>query len=112
MNHMLAASTLSSANATKTQELDDGLAAALRDTVSGHEGLEISTFSQDETQSLASVCSRIAILVKTRDMTLWMEDDDDGKQSAAWDIFTSLLERATLGYQEEEKVPIFYLSMP
>jgi len=35
---------------------------------------------------------------------LWMEDDDDGKQSAAWDIFSSILERAPLGYKEEEKV--------
>jgi hypothetical protein len=106
MNHMLAATTLSATNISKTQELDEALAVALRDAVSGQDSLETSSFSQDETRTLASLCSRVAILVKSRDTTLWMEDEDDGKQSPAWDIFSSILERASLGYEDEEKVSL------
>jgi cohesin complex subunit SA-1/2 len=104
ISHMLEATTLSTTNTTKTQELDEALAISLRDAVSNQDSLETSTFSNDETRTLASICSRIATLAKYSDMTLWMEDEDDGKQCSAWDIFSSILDRATLGSEQEEKV--------
>lgn len=109
--HMLSATTLSATNSAKTQEFDEALAIALRDAVSGQESLETSSFSQDEIRTLESICSRIAILVKHRDMTLWMEDEDEGKQSSAWDIFSSILDRASLGYEHEEKVIRHHISV-
>lgn len=102
--HMLNATTLVATNTAKAQELDEALAVALRDSVSGKDSLETSTFSQDESKTLESICSRLSILIKHRDMTLWMEDEDEGKQSSAWDIISSILDRAPLGYEQEEKV--------
>lgn len=99
--------TLSATNTSKTQELDEALSIALRDAISNHDKLEISTFESDEIKLLAAVVKRVACVVKARDMTIWMEDEDDGKQNSAWDIFFSILDRAVLGYEDEEKVNSF-----
>lgn len=54
--------------------------------------------------SLSAISARLASLAGTRDMTSWMEEDEGGKQSNAWDITMALAERGRLGYKEEEQV--------
>jgi len=40
-------------------------------------------------------------------LTAWMEEDESGKQSCAWDIVSAVVERGRLGYKEEEGVSFF-----
>ena len=43
-------------------------------------------------------------VTKVCDLTAWMEEEEEGKQSSAWDIICALAERGRLGYKEEELV--------
>lgn len=102
--YFMAATSLSNTNGTKILELDDELASSLRDAVAGREEIEVASFTEDEVLSLGAISARIASLSGTRDMTSWMEEDEGGKQSNAWDIIMALVERGRLGYREEEQV--------
>ncbi|KAI0031520.1 hypothetical protein K488DRAFT_51948 [Vararia minispora EC-137] len=104
VRHMMDATSLSNTNSTKIAELEDELVTSLRDIVAGREELEITTFNEDEVLKLGAVCSRVAALTATRDMSIWMEEDEGGKQSSAWDIIAALAERGKLGYKEEKQM--------
>jgi len=96
--------SLSNTNNTKILELEDKLAASLRDAVAGRDELEIASFTEDEVLLLGAICARLSVLAGARDLSSWMEEDEGGKQSSAWDIVSALLERGRLGYKEEEAV--------
>lgn len=98
------ATSLSNTNSIKILELEEELSTALRDAISGRDELEIASFNEDEVISLTAICARLATLAGARDMTAWMEEDEGGKQSSAWDIVSALAERGRLGYREEEMV--------
>lgn len=98
------ATSLSNTNNTKILELEDKLATSLRDAVAGRDELEIASFTEDEVLLLGAICSRLSTLAGARDMSSWMEEDEGGKQSSAWDIISALLDRGRLGYKEEEAV--------
>jgi len=40
-------------------------------------------------------------------MTAWLDEDEGGKQSSAWDIMNALADRGRLGYKDEEAVCSF-----
>jgi cohesin complex subunit SA-1/2 len=101
---MMDAVSLSNTNGSKIAELEDELASLLRDIVAGRDELEITTFTEDEMIKLTAVCSRLYALAGIRDLSGWMEEDEGGKQSSAWDIIGALAERGKLGYKEEEMV--------
>jgi cohesin complex subunit SA-1/2 len=88
-------------------EMEEELSSTLHDAVAGREEIEVATFSEDEVITLGAICSRIAVLFGTRDITAWMEEDEGGKQSSSWDIVSALSERGRLGYKEEEMVRFF-----
>jgi cohesin complex subunit SA-1/2 len=98
------ATSLSNTNNTKILELEDKLATSLRDAVAGRDELEIASFTEDEVLRLGAICARLSMLAGARDMSVWMEEDEGGKQSSAWDIVSALLDRGRLGYKEEETV--------
>lgn len=98
------ATSLSNTNSAKIIELEDELASSLRDVIGGREELEVASFTEDEAHVLGAICSRVCALIGSRDMTAWMEEDEEGKQSCAWDIICALAERGRLGYREEEIV--------
>lgn len=98
------ATSLSNTNSTKILELEDELATSLRDAIAGRDEIEIASFSEDEVIKIGAICARLAALIGIRDMTSWMEEDEGGKQSSAWDIINALAERGRLGYKEEELV--------
>lgn len=100
----MAATSLTNTNSTKILELEDELATQLRDAVAGREEIEVASFSEDEVLALGAVCARICALAGSRDISAWMEEDEGGKQSSAWDIISALVERGRLGYKEEERV--------
>ncbi|KAL5478298.1 IRR1 [Sanghuangporus weigelae] len=102
IRHFMVATSLSNTNSTKILELEDELATTLRDAVGGRDELEVATFSDDEAHVLGAICARICALAGSRDLTAWMEEDEGGKQSSAWDIICALAERGRLGYKEEE----------
>ena len=104
IRHLLNATSLSNTNSTKILELEDELASSLRDAVAGRDELEIASFTEDEVLLLTGICTRLAVLAGARDMTSWMEEDEGGKQSSAWDIVSALVGRGKLGYKEEETV--------
>ncbi|KAI0301249.1 hypothetical protein BC826DRAFT_1155978 [Russula brevipes] len=85
-------------------ELEDKLATSLRDAVAGRDELELASFTEDEVLLLGAICARLSMLAGARDMSSWMEEDEGGKQSSAWDIVSALLDRGRLGYKEEETV--------
>lgn len=101
------ATSLSNTNSTKILELEDELASSLRDAIADRDDIEIASFSEDEVLALTAICTRLAALVGNRDMIAWMEEDEGGKQSSAWDIISALSERGRLGYKEEEMVSAF-----
>ena len=107
IRYMMDATSLSNTNSKKILELEEQLSLSLRDLLKGRDELEIASFSEDEILALTSVCTRLATLAGTRDMTSWIEEDEGGKQSKAWDIIMALVERGKLGYREEETVRIF-----
>ncbi|KAH8990784.1 hypothetical protein EDB92DRAFT_1935195 [Lactarius akahatsu] len=102
IRHLMDATSLSNTNNTKILELEDKLATSLRDTVAGRDELEIASFTEDEVLLLGAICARLSTLAGARDMSSWMEEDEGGKQSSAWDIISALLDRGRLGYKEEE----------
>ena len=107
---MMTATSLSNTNSTKIVELEDELATSLRDAIDGREELEVATFNEDEVLRLSAICARLAALIGIRDLTAWVEEDEGGKQTSAWDIINALAERGRLGYKEEETVgPKFHI---
>ncbi|KAI0943593.1 hypothetical protein AcW1_002723 [Taiwanofungus camphoratus] len=102
IRHMMDATSLSNTNSTKILELEDELSTSLRDAIAGRDEIEVASFTEDEVLSLGAICARLATLVGIRDMTAWMEEDEGGKQSSAWDIVSAIGERGRLGYKEEE----------
>ncbi|KAI1786918.1 hypothetical protein LXA43DRAFT_975514 [Ganoderma leucocontextum] len=102
IRRMMEATSLSKTNSTKILELEDELSTSLRDAIAGRDEIEVATFTEDEVLSLGAICARLAALSGIRDMTSWMEEDEGGKQSSAWDIVSALAERGRLGYKEEE----------
>jgi len=107
IRYLIDATSLSNANSTKILELEDELARALRDTVGGRDEIEVATLAEDEVLALGAHCSRIGVLFGVRNLTAWMEEDESGKQSCAWDIVSAVVERGRLGYKEEEGVSFF-----
>ncbi|KAJ7628572.1 hypothetical protein FB45DRAFT_834497 [Roridomyces roridus] len=101
LKHLMAATSLSNANSGKIHELEDELASALRDSVAGRDEIEVAGFDEDEILALGALCTRLRLLAGCRDMTEWMDDDEGGKQTSAWDIVSALVERGRLGYKEE-----------
>ncbi|TFK31727.1 hypothetical protein BDQ12DRAFT_93119 [Crucibulum laeve] len=102
VRYFMDATSLSNTNSTKILELEDELSSSLRDTVAGRDEIEVASFSEDEVLSLTAICTRLAVLAGTRNMTAWMEENEGGKQSSAWDIVNAVVERGRLGYKEEE----------
>ena len=100
VRHMLDATSLSNTNSSKILELEEELATSLRDTLGGRDELELASFDEDEILALTAVCARLSTLAGTRDITSWMEEDEGGKQSSAWDIVSAIAERGRLGYKE------------
>lgn len=110
IRHFMDATSLSNTNSTKILELEDELSSALRDAVAGRDEIEVAAFTEDEVLSLGALCTRLTVLAGTRNMTAWIEEDEGGKQSSAWDIISALIERGRLGYKEEETVSGYYES--
>jgi len=53
----------------------------------------------------------MCVLGGSRDLSAWMDEDEGGKQSSAWDIICALVERGRLGYREEERVCLDVFSL-
>ena len=106
IRHFMDTTSLSNANSTKILELEDELSTQLRDTIAGRDEIEVASFSEDEVLALSAWCTRLSVLAGTRNMTVWTEEDEGGKQSSAWDIVNALVERGRLGYKDEETVAI------
>ncbi|KAI0672301.1 hypothetical protein C8Q78DRAFT_1026321 [Trametes maxima] len=102
IRRLMDATSLSKTNSTKILELEDELSTSLRDAIAGRDEIEVASFTEDEVLSLGAICARLAALAGIRDMTAWIEEDEGGKQSSAWDIVSALAERGRLGYKEEE----------
>jgi cohesin complex subunit SA-1/2 len=106
IRYFMDATSLSNANSTKILELEDELSTQLHDLIAGREDIEATKFSEDEVLALSAWCMRLSVLVGARNMTAWIEEDEGGKQSSAWDIVSALVERGRLGYKEEETVHV------
>ena len=104
IRRLMEATSLSKTNSAKILELEDELSTSLRDAIAGRDEIEVASFTEDEVLSLGAICARLAALSGIRDLTAWMEEDEGGKQSSAWDIVSALAERGRLGYKEEELV--------
>ncbi|KIJ37056.1 hypothetical protein M422DRAFT_61048 [Sphaerobolus stellatus SS14] len=102
IQHLASVTILANANTTKMLELEEELSTSLRDVVAGREELEIAGFSEDEVHKLGAIAARLVMLSSMRDISSWMEEDEGGKQSSAWDIMNALADRGRLGYKEEE----------
>ncbi|GAW03352.1 mitotic cohesin complex [Lentinula edodes] len=115
ISHLLANTTLSHVNSEQILGLEDELASSLRDAVAGPvpptssptgngessssritRDIEICHLTEDEVSALTSVIFRLRTLAGHRDMSSWMEDNEGGKHSSAWDILCAVSERARL----------------
>ena len=100
----MSVTSLSNTNNAKVLELEEELSTSLRDAIAGREELDIAAFTEDESLALGHICTRFAVLAKVRNLVPCLEEDEGGKQSSAYDIFTALADRGKLGYREEEMV--------
>jgi len=107
IRHLLSTTSLSNTNSQKILELEDELSSSLREVIGGRDDLEIAVFTDDEVHALTAIALRVSMLFGFRDMTAWMEEDEGGKQSNAWDILVAVAERGGLGYKEEDQVRFF-----
>jgi cohesin complex subunit SA-1/2 len=105
---LMNATSLSNTNSTKILELEDELSATLRDAVAGRDEIEVASFTEDEVLTLSAIGTRLSILAGKRNMSAWVDEDEGGKQSSAWDIFSALADRGRLGYKEEETVRVSF----
>ena len=104
IGYLVEATSLSNTNSTKILEIEDELSSVLRDAVAGRDEIEVASFTEDEVLLLSGLCTRLAVLSGTRSMVDWIEEDEGGKQSSAWDILNAIIERGRLGYKEEATV--------
>ena len=100
------ATSLSNTNSTKILELEDELSTVLRDAVAGRDEIEVTSFTEDEVLALAAIGTRVSVLAGVRNLSAWIDEDEGGKQSSAWNIFMAIVERGRLGYKEEENVSL------
>uniref|UniRef100_D8Q7N8 SCD domain-containing protein n=1 Tax=Schizophyllum commune (strain H4-8 / FGSC 9210) TaxID=578458 RepID=D8Q7N8_SCHCM len=99
---LMDATALSNTNSTKIVELEDELSTSLRDVIAGRDEIEVAVFSEDEVLALTAICTRLAVLSGCRDLSGWVDENEGGKQSSAWDILMALSERGRMGHKEEE----------
>ncbi|KAL0579193.1 cohesin complex subunit [Marasmius crinis-equi] len=123
MLYLLSNTSLSNTNSEQILELEDGLATSLRDAVAAspsptaspskggkpsnsrpHRDIESTHFTEDEVITLSSVVLRLRMLISSRDLTSWIEENEGGKQSSAWDILSAISERGSLGIGGEEEM--------
>lgn len=98
-----ASTTLGNTNTTKMTELEDTLASSLRQAVAGKD-VESAAFEEDELLALEAWLARIDKLQKVTSLSSSLSDTDDGKQTSAWEIVDSVVERGRLGYKDEASV--------
>ena len=98
-----ASTTLGNSNQTKMAELEDTLASSLRQAVVGKD-VESSAFEEDELLALQSWLARIEKLLKVTNLCDSLDETEEGKQTSAWEIVDSLVERGRLGYKDEASV--------
>ncbi|KAG6913945.1 hypothetical protein DXG01_003353 [Tephrocybe rancida] len=101
IHHFMDATSLSNTNSTKILELEDELSTSLHDAVAGCDEIEVTTFSEDEVLLLSRLCSHLAVLFGSHNITGWIEEDKGGKQSSAWDVLNTLIEQGRFGYKAE-----------
>ena len=106
IRYFMEATSLSNSNSTKILELEDELSTQLQDAIAGRDEIKVALFSEDEVLALNALCTHLAVLAGTWNMTTWTEDDKGGKQSSAWDIINALVERGRLRYKEEKIVSL------
>ncbi|KAG8906784.1 hypothetical protein FRB99_006161 [Tulasnella sp. 403] len=102
ISRLLANAALFAENNAKITSVEEELASAVRDVVAGRDDLDATFLEDDEVHALGSLALRVESLFRVRDMSTWLEDDENGKQSSAWNIFITLASRASQGRREEE----------
>lgn len=100
---LLGTDSLRNTNTNKMMELEETVVEALRTVVAGKD-VETSTFDDDELFALGANVARIDKIYTTHDVSLSLDDTDEGEQSSAWEIVDSLSARGRLGYKDESKV--------
>lgn len=98
-----ASTTLGNTNTSKMTELEETLSNSLRQAVAGKD-VESSAFEEDELLALQFWLARIDKLLKVTNLCTSLDDTDEGKQTSAWEIVDSLVERGRLGYKDEATV--------
>lgn len=87
---------------TKLAELDETVFSSLRDAINGEEVFSM-VLDEDQLATIQAILLRVSLLIKSRDITAIM-DDDEGGQSTGWEIICAFVERGEVGYREEAKV--------
>lgn len=100
---LLQSTVLGNTNDEKIVSLEDTLISSLRATVAGKD-IEVSAFEEDELSTLSALVARIFKLFTIRDISSALDDNEREKQTSAWEIIDSLVERGRLGYKEEGAV--------
>ncbi|GAA5890955.1 hypothetical protein JCM8208_003106 [Rhodotorula glutinis] len=95
----LSAKDLSATNQIKLGELEETTIGALR-TAAGDD-VESASFSEDELHTLTACVARLVKLAAVHNISLAMEDTDDGKAASVLDILDGIFNRGRLGYKEE-----------
>ena len=95
--YLMDTTSLSNAINMKIFEPEDKLAMYLGDAVMCCNVLGIASLTEDEVLRLGAICAHLSMLAGAWDMSVWMEEDEGGKQSSAWDIASALLDCGRLG---------------
>ncbi|KAG8914902.1 hypothetical protein FRC00_009816 [Tulasnella sp. 408] len=104
ISRLLTTSAMFRENEAKIAQLEEELSTSLRDVVAGRDDLDAAFLEDDEVHSLSGFALRVESLFRVRDLSAWMENDEDGKQSSVWNILLSLASRGSQGHKGEESL--------
>ncbi|KAG8960843.1 hypothetical protein FRC05_006541, partial [Tulasnella sp. 425] len=104
ISRLLTTSSMFGENEAKIAQLEEELSTSLRDVVAGRDDLDAAFLEDDEVHALSGFALRVESLFRVRDLSGWMDNDEDGKQSSVWNILLSLGSRGPQGHKEEESL--------
>ncbi|KAG9003732.1 hypothetical protein FRB90_011132 [Tulasnella sp. 427] len=82
VSRLLTTSAMFRENEAKIALLEDELSTSLREVVAGRDDLDAAFLEDDEVHALSGFALRVESLFRVRDLSGWMENDEDGKQSS------------------------------
>ncbi|KAG8948182.1 hypothetical protein FRC04_009981 [Tulasnella sp. 424] len=82
VSRLLTTSSMFGENEAKMAQLEEELSTSLRGVVAERDDLDAAFLEDDEVHALSGFALRVKSMFRVRDLSGWMDNDEDGKQSS------------------------------